>query len=526
MLRAEMRASRLGGTKETIDLPTDSQPNDVEKRIEDWVVSHLEDRPLNGEEQVDWHDLIAENALVKRDPKRKRPGPAAGAKREPWSRFRVTRRKGITILRLRDAGLVRESDLHELSEELSDLLGAGPRRVVLNFGNVERLSCQAVGILAETHRRHTAHGDAMLKVCALQPTVAELFETTGLGRELPVHPDEPSAIETPWPANMASRRLPVTILNAMREGRRVTQPRLRSRPAPAEPRALKLPRLPHTTPVQREGESETPMLEVRLIARSGRLEGREVSVRRRTFVLGRGPSCHLRSRNSTVSRRHASLEQVDGRVILRDLGSRNGTFLNGSRLGSSAVNINDGDVFQIGPLQFSVAIGERTSGAAPVDDVITSWLADEPYGSAGATEELTSVRHEALGLDECEADDALRSVRIEVVEDVLVVMPLSSHLDEEATVGPLRAGLYALHERDLPRQVVIDMSRVTHISSLGIGVLLAHNLRLDRSGGAMRLCALQPRVQAILEEIRLPMLIDTLPSRDEAILASWSRDDV
>lgn len=524
MLRAENRASRFGRMNAEIDVPTEVQPDDVEKRIEDWVVSHLEDRPLNGEDQVDWHDLIAENALLKRDPKRQRREKADGrGTHEPWTRFRIARRRGITVVRLRDAGLVRESDLHELSDELADLLGAGPRRVVLNFGNVERLSCQAVGMLAETHRRYTAGGDAMLKVCALQPPVAELFAVTGLGQELPVHPDEPSAVDTPWPESMATRRLPVTILQALARGRQAVS----NQHTHAPETSRRADRPSHPRPALRPKSIEPGMPEVRLIARSGRLEGREIAVRRREFVFGRDPACHLRSRNPTVSRRHASLEQVDGRVILRDLGSRNGTLLNGRVLHDRGMDVSDGDMLQIGPLCFSIVIGEGSSRPSSSEDVITGWLADEP--SHGAESDATGRdegRNETEECAEYDSDDALRCVRIEIVEDILVVTPLSSHLDEEATVGPLRAGLFALHERAVPRQVVVDMSRVTHVSSLGIGVLLAHNLRLDRSGGAMRLCALQPRVQAILEEVRLPMLIDTLPTRDEAVLSSWSREDV
>ncbi|RYE80283.1 MAG: FHA domain-containing protein, partial [Myxococcales bacterium] len=42
-------------------------------------------------------------------------------------------------------------------------------------------------------------------------------------------------------------------------------------------------------------------------------------------LLGQGPSCAVRLTDPSVSRRHASLEQRDGRVLLTDLGSKNGT---------------------------------------------------------------------------------------------------------------------------------------------------------------------------------------------------------
>jgi EAL domain-containing protein (putative c-di-GMP-specific phosphodiesterase class I) len=54
-----------------------------------------------------------------------------------------------------------------------------------------------------------------------------------------------------------------------------------------------------------------------------------------------------------VSRRHAELEHVDDAVILRDLGSTNGTFVNGERLASGAgIVLRDGDLVRFGYIEF------------------------------------------------------------------------------------------------------------------------------------------------------------------------------
>jgi adenylate cyclase len=52
----------------------------------------------------------------------------------------------------------------------------------------------------------------------------------------------------------------------------------------------------------------------------------------RPLLAGRSPSCDLPVRDLTVSRRHAELELEDGGLRIRDLGSTNGTFLNGDRV--------------------------------------------------------------------------------------------------------------------------------------------------------------------------------------------------
>ncbi|MCB9744621.1 MAG: FHA domain-containing protein [Alphaproteobacteria bacterium] len=53
-------------------------------------------------------------------------------------------------------------------------------------------------------------------------------------------------------------------------------------------------------------------------------------------VVGRGPLCNLRLSDPRVSGEHASLSWRDGRWLVRDLGSRNGTWVEGKRLGAGS----------------------------------------------------------------------------------------------------------------------------------------------------------------------------------------------
>jgi hypothetical protein len=58
----------------------------------------------------------------------------------------------------------------------------------------------------------------------------------------------------------------------------------------------------------------------------------------RPLLIGRGRACDLVLRNPTVSRRHAELVREDGRWKLRDLGSTNGTWDAGWRVGETEVD--------------------------------------------------------------------------------------------------------------------------------------------------------------------------------------------
>ncbi len=69
------------------------------------------------------------------------------------------------------------------------------------------------------------------------------------------------------------------------------------------------------------------------------------------FRIGRAPESDLRLSQADVSSQHAELFQREQRLWLRDLGSRNGTFLNRERLAGEAP-VQDGDVLHIATVEF------------------------------------------------------------------------------------------------------------------------------------------------------------------------------
>ncbi len=71
------------------------------------------------------------------------------------------------------------------------------------------------------------------------------------------------------------------------------------------------------------------------------------------LVIGRGQEAQLVLADPEVSRRHARLETQNDTVFLRDLGSSNGTFLNGRRL-TSAIELREGDEVDVGTTRLVV----------------------------------------------------------------------------------------------------------------------------------------------------------------------------
>jgi pSer/pThr/pTyr-binding forkhead associated (FHA) protein len=85
----------------------------------------------------------------------------------------------------------------------------------------------------------------------------------------------------------------------------------------------------------------------RLVALTGEAD---IKVDRSLVLVGRHPRCDARLTSSRVSRRHCCLIEVDGEVLVRDLGSINGVFINGRRRESG--RLRPGDVLSIAHVRF------------------------------------------------------------------------------------------------------------------------------------------------------------------------------
>ncbi|MET9730708.1 DUF1707 and FHA domain-containing protein [Streptomyces sp. NPDC006458] len=71
--------------------------------------------------------------------------------------------------------------------------------------------------------------------------------------------------------------------------------------------------------------------------------------------IGRDPACGLRLNHETVSRLHAELTRQGGLWVLRDLGSTNGTTVNGRRVIGAAV-VREGDQVGFGNMMFRLSV--------------------------------------------------------------------------------------------------------------------------------------------------------------------------
>src|SRR4051812_23243396 len=84
-------------------------------------------------------------------------------------------------------------------------------------------------------------------------------------------------------------------------------------------------------------------------------ERRSFSITRNITVIGRREDCDLRIPHGDVSRKHCRVIRDEDAMRLEDLGSSNGTYHNGVRVGKDTA-LQAGDSIQVGPIVFVLQV--------------------------------------------------------------------------------------------------------------------------------------------------------------------------
>jgi predicted component of type VI protein secretion system len=106
-------------------------------------------------------------------------------------------------------------------------------------------------------------------------------------------------------------------------------------------------------------------MKLKLIVLAGAKEGLEIPLKKDKFLIGRAKECALRAGSDAISRQHCAITRHENHYTVRDLGSRNGTYVNDERI-SAEVPLVAGNELRVGPLKFRIdPIVEKPAAAAP-----------------------------------------------------------------------------------------------------------------------------------------------------------------
>jgi len=101
-------------------------------------------------------------------------------------------------------------------------------------------------------------------------------------------------------------------------------------------------------------------MRVRLVPLEG---GTPIDITKELILVGRKEDCDVRIDHKSISKLHCIVVRTDGLLLLRDLGSTNGTRVNGQRVRRAALLPND--QLQIASLRYSVQFSADEPPAAP-----------------------------------------------------------------------------------------------------------------------------------------------------------------
>jgi len=146
---------------------------------------------------------------------------------------------------------------------------------------------------------------------------------------------------------------------------------------------------------------------------TGRHKGKVLTLPAEVVTIGRDPEAHIRVNSTVVSRHHCEIHVRDQKVYLKDLGSRNGTFVNGEAI-FGEVKLNPGDTLHVGAMIFQLAGKKKAPAQSPdfgkvpgarpgtppaSDDDVIDWLAEDEPPLDSDTTIVSNAEASRMGLD-------------------------------------------------------------------------------------------------------------------------------
>lgn len=116
----------------------------------------------------------------------------------------------------------------------------------------------------------------------------------------------------------------------------------------------------------------------------GEQANRRTPIGEAPITFGRNPDNTIVLNSGRSSRRHAEIRRAGSEYVLSDLGSANGTFVNGQRL-AAPHTLRPGDIFQIGDDTFRFDAPPALSPTVPVGDVAPQQPAQPGFGAVPST---------------------------------------------------------------------------------------------------------------------------------------------
>jgi len=115
-------------------------------------------------------------------------------------------------------------------------------------------------------------------------------------------------------------------------------------------------------------------------------KSREIPLQRFPVTVGRGEECKVRIPLAAISRRHCELHLDDDELVVKDLQSANGTYVNAMKIISR--ELVPGDLLSVGPVVFVVRLNGHPKDVDPIECYAAGSV--EPRDRAGPPRNVSS----------------------------------------------------------------------------------------------------------------------------------------
>ncbi len=184
-----------------------------------------------------------------------------------------------------------------------------------------------------------------------------------------------------------------------------------------------------------------------LVVVQGRSATQTLKIGAGVMTVGRQQDCQLRIASSQVSRKHCQIFEKKGLLLVKDLGSSNGTLVNGKKIADQRV-LEPGDELTVGSVKFRVERMEDTvlmpgnspppASAKPGDTAISGSIGggedlielqdlEEPTTQSRSATKVGAAKPAAKP----QAVSAAEETTVEISEDAVADYLLNIELDDE-----------------------------------------------------------------------------------------------
>lgn len=273
-------------------------------------------------------------------------------------------------------------------------------------------------------------------------------------------------------------------------------------------------------------------MKVYLIVASGKRKGFPILLQQNLFMLGSDHICQLRSPLPGIASRHCAVRIDERKVFVRDLGSNEGTLVNGSRMPTSEEwPLHKGDRIAVGPLEFMVQFTELNLKKNDAEEWALKCLDGqdderevlEDLELMQRKEEFANAAMAAQGiLDRLSAQRGIVKGRLRVSREgpVTCVRLLDNFLVSDAEIALLRKELFDTLTLSSMR-VLIDCKNVRRMSTSAgdmFGDLATHLTTLKST---MAICRLEPSLQMVLQMLPMFANIPFFHEKSTALDSRW-----